>query len=111
MKYDLTLFPVSDDNEQLKDEKGALVTFRQVLLKVIVADNDSNGQIFPLEEKMARYAIYKKLKKAKEVVELSPEEAALLNKSALSFATVIAGQTCDFLNQTEEFPAPDVQRT
>jgi|SRR5882672_6864730 len=101
MKYDITLFPVSDDDKQLMDETGQPVNYRKLLIRICAAEVDGQGQPIRGEAKMQRYEIYSKLKKATTSIELDSEETSLLISAALAFPTIVAGQVRDYLNQKE----------
>lgn len=103
MRYDLTLFPVSTDDEQLKDGSGKEVTFRETLITAITADVDENQQPLKGEDKMIRFELYMKLKRAKGSVELAPEEIVLLKRAALNFNIIVAGQVRQFLDKTDPY--------
>lgn len=96
MKYDLNKFPVSDDDEQLKDELGRPANYRTVLMKA------ASGFEAKEDEKFEAYDVYLKLKKAKDgKVDLTVNEIALLMRAIKGFPIVIAGQAKAFLDQKE----------
>lgn len=102
MKYDLSKFPVSDDNEQLKDEKGSLAFFKTALMKAAANDFDTNGQPVRGEEKFKRFDMWRKIKHAGQFVELDAKEVTYLTELARdAFPVLIAGQCRDFLAKPE----------
>lgn len=105
MQYDLSLFPVSDDDQPLKDETGKPSNFRKTLITLCAADVDGDGQPVKGTEKVKRFEIYMKLKAATRVVDLSSDEVGLLSQAALAFPTIIAGQVRYFLDQKPPFGA------
>lgn len=105
MKFDLTKFPLSDDDTQLKDEKGKLANYRDVFLKGLASDVDDMGQPIRGEEKFKRFDMYMRVKTAHGRVEFSAEDVVMLTKVVLVFPTLVAGQTRDFLSK----PEPEVE--
>lgn len=102
MKYDLSKFPVSDDNEQLKDEKGKSAFFRDAFMKAAASDFDANGQPVRGEEKFKRFDMWRKIKHADQFVDLDAKEVTYLTELARdAFPVLIAGQCRDFLAKPE----------
>jgi len=101
MKFDLTKFPLSDDDTQLKDEKGKLSNYRDVFLKGLAADIDEMGNPIRGEDKFKRFDMYMKFKTANGRIDLSAEEVVMLTKVVLVFPTIVAGQSRDFLAKPE----------
>jgi hypothetical protein len=98
MKFDLTKFPVSEDGQQLKDEKGVLANYRTAFMKAFASDADENGQPVRGEEKFKRFDMWLKFKNANANIELSAEEVVQATKVARdAFPIIIAGQCRDFL--------------
>lgn len=103
MKYDLTKFPVGEDDVQLKDEAGKPSTYKHALIKAVAAGIKTDGQpITDGELKMKHYALYLKLKKANGSVNLDSEEVKVLSDAVMLYPIIIAGQCRDFLNQKED---------
>jgi hypothetical protein len=106
MKFDLSKFPVSDDDTQLKDEMGKFATYRTVLMKAAANEFDENGQPLRGSVKMDRYDLYLRIKKlTSNFIDFSAEDLVALNVGILGFPIVIAGQARDFLKA----PLPEVQ--
>lgn len=102
MLYNLKKFPVSDDDTQLKDDKGVNANYRNVFIKALTSDVDEQGN--PLRdgaEKFKRFDLYMKIKAVQGLVELEIDELAMLKKLAVIFPTVVAGQIRDFLATPE----------
>lgn len=103
MKYDLTKFPVGEDDVQLKDETGKPSTYKHALTKAVLAGIRPDGQpITDPELKMKHYALYVKLKKANGTTNLDADEVKLLADAVMVYPIIIAGQCRDFLNQKED---------
>lgn len=101
MKFDLTKYPVSDDGEQLKDEKDKLSNYRDMFMKALAADLDGNGEQVKGEEKYKRYDMYTRFRKSISTIELTAEEVVYLSKVILVFPVTVAGQGRDFLAKPE----------
>jgi len=102
MKFDLTKFPVNEIDEQVKDEKGKLSTFKDAFMKAFTIDFDESGQPIRGEEKFKRFDMWQKFKKANGSIELTAEEVVLCTKVARdAFPILIAGQCRDFLTKPE----------
>ena len=100
MQYDLSQFPVSDDGEQLKNEKGVSVTYRETLMKAIANDmSPDGGTPLPSSTKFPRYDLYTKIRKnGGDIIDLTVDEVSMLNAAALAFPAIVAGQVRDYLN-------------
>jgi hypothetical protein len=108
MRYDISKFPVNEEDTQLKDEKGKLTTYRDVFIKALASDMDQNGQPVRGEEKFKRYDLYLKVKKTQAILEdITPAEADYLEQACLVFPSVVAGQVRDFLRNPA--PAPPLE--
>lgn len=105
MQYNLALAPVSDNDVILKDETGADVNFRTLLIRICMADVDGDGQPVRGSDKMRRFELYMRLKESTAVIEFTPDDAAFLSKAALAFPTIVAGQVQYFLDQKPPFGA------
>lgn len=102
MLFDLDKFPVSEDDTQLKDEKGKLATYRDAFMKAATNDFDTNGQPVRGEEKFKRFDIWQKMKHANQLVDLDAKEVTYLTDLARdAFPILIAGQCRDFLKAPE----------
>jgi hypothetical protein len=102
MLFDLTKFPVSEDDTQLKDEKGKLANYRMAFMKAFANDLDENGQPIRGEEKFIRFDMWQKFKHAPDLVDLSAEEITKATKAARdAFPILVAGQCRDFLTKPE----------
>lgn len=97
MRFNLTKFPVGDDDANLKDEKGADANFRLCLMKALSADVDGEGQPIKGEDKFKRFDLYMKVKKSNGTVDLTAEEVVLATNAAKAFPVIVAGQCRDFL--------------
>lgn len=109
MKFDLSKFPVSDDDTQLKDETGKPATYRTVLMKAAANEVDVEGVPLRGAAKMDRYDLYLRIKKNKgNFISFSIDDLAALHVGILGFPIVIAGQARDFLvsPETEVVEAP-----
>lgn len=104
MKFDLKLYPVSDDGEQLKDEKGLNANYRQIFLKACAADIDGNGDAIKGEAKFKMFDMWMRVKNSTDTIELSAEDIVFLTKQCLVFPVIVAGQVRDFLKK----PLPEV---
>lgn len=102
MKYDLSKFPVGEDDSQLKDEKGQLADYRMAFMKAFANDFDEAGQPIRGEEKFKRFDMYQKFKSATTIIDLAAEEVVLATKAARdAFPILVAGQCRDFLANPE----------
>jgi hypothetical protein len=101
MKFNLTKFPIGEDDKQLKDENGKNVTFKEVLIKAITSAVDGRGQQVQGEEKFKRFDMYMRLKKSKGIVELNAEDVVMLTNAAQAFPVIVAGECRDFLAKPE----------
>jgi hypothetical protein len=107
MKFDLSKFPVAEDDTQLKDEKGNLANYRTAFMKAFVNDFDENGQPIRGEEKFKRFDMWQKFKKAIAKIDLTAEEITFSTKAARdAFPILIAGQCRDFLTKPEPDDLP-----
>lgn len=105
MKYDLTKFPVGEDDQQLKDDTGKLAFYKQAFIKALLSEPNPmvpGAQPLSNDVKMKRYALYVKLKKANGTTNLDTDEVAILSDAVMLYPTLIAGQCRDFLNQKED---------
>jgi hypothetical protein len=105
MKYNLAMFPVSEDDEQLKDDKGRLATFRETLMKGMTTDVNGDNPQIPIntEEKFKRWEMWRKFKVATTEVELTPEEVTFVTKvCGIAFPVLVAGQCREFLRNPEK---------
>lgn len=101
MKFDLSKFPVAEDDTQLKDEKGKLANYRDLFIKALTSDIQSNGQPILGEDKFKRYDMYTKIKKAIAIIDFSAADVVMLTDAALVFPSIVAGQARDFLAKPE----------
>lgn len=102
MKFDLTKFPVAEDDTQVKDEKGVPGNYRTAFMKAFANDFDEAGQPIRGEEKFKRFDMWQKFKHAGNTIELSAEEIIQATKVARdAFPILIAGQCRDFLTKPE----------
>lgn len=86
-----------DDTDVVINNKS--YTVYDALLEAVLA----NKQGMPNDEKMARWVVAKKLKKSKDTLELSLEEANKVKAWAVEvLITLIAGQISDVLEGTTE---------
>lgn len=108
MKFDLTKFPVAEDDTQLKDEKGKLSTYRDVFIKGLVSDIDKDGNPIRGEAKFKRFDMYMKFKKSAAIIDLSAEDVVMLTDVVLVFPSIVAGQARDFLAKPETMAVEDV---
>lgn len=102
MRYDLSKFPIGDDDTQLKDETGKPVTYREVFMKAASNDMDENGAPVRGEIKFKHYDLYTKIKKAIAIVDLTIDEVAMLKQRSLAFPTIVAGQARDLLAKPDQ---------
>jgi hypothetical protein len=103
MRFDLTKFPVAEDDTQLRDEKGVPANYRMAFMKAFSNDLDENGQPVRGEEKFKRYDMYTKFRKANGSIDLTAEEIVLATKAARdAFPIIVAGQCRDFLAKPED---------
>lgn len=106
MKFDLTKFPIAEDDTQLKDEKGNLANYRMAFMKAFANDLDENGQPVRGEEKFKRFDMWRLFKHAGNYIELTAEEIVQATKAARdAFPILVAGQCRDFLKK----PEPETQ--
>lgn len=106
MKFDLTKFPVGDDDNQLKDERGEKpVTYREVFMKCLVAEPaDAMGRsTVQGEERFNRFDLWQRFKHASRLIELDPKEIITCTNAARdAFPIIIGGQCRDFLKKPEQ---------
>lgn len=102
MLFDLTKFPIAEDDTQLKDEKGKLATYRDAFMKAAANDFDTNGQPVRGQEKFKRFDMWHKLKHARNLIALDAAEVVYLTELARdAFPILVAGQCRDFLKKPE----------
>jgi hypothetical protein len=102
MKFDLTKFPLAEDDTQLKDEKGNLANYRMAFMKAAATDFDSVGQPVRGEEKFKRFDMWRKIKHAGSIIELDAGEVVYLTMLARdAYPVIVAGQCRDFLAKPE----------
>lgn len=85
-----------DDSPAMEGEKP--VTARTALIRATLSDVDETGQAVKGDDKIKRYDLYRKLKKATVDTDFEVEEVAALRKHVLVFPTMTAGQLRDLLS-------------
>jgi len=90
----------ADDTPAVAADTKKPVDLRWALTQICLNDLDGNGQPLRGEPKIRRYELYRKIKKAGDVVELTAEDISHLKEGALAFSTLVAGQTREFLEIT-----------
>lgn len=102
MQYNLSKFPVGENDAQLKDENMNLVTYREILMTCVSSDRQGDGSPVQGPGKFIRYQIWKKLKKEKQTINLTAEEVALLKDACQVFPVIVMGQVVEFLEAPEK---------
>lgn len=108
MRFDLTKFPLNEMDEQVKDEKGNLGTYREAFMKAAANDFDGQGQPVRGEEKFKRFDMWRKIKHAGASINLEASEITYLTELCRdAFPVLVAGQCRDFLKKPEpDAPTP-----
>jgi hypothetical protein len=106
MIFDISKFPVNQLDEQLKDETGKLVNFKQTIIKALMADVDEAGNALRnAEQKFKRFDLYMKFKNAKDKIELDAKEVVTITEACVGgFPSFIAGQVKAHLAVPEAQP-------
>jgi hypothetical protein len=106
MIFDISKFPVNQLDEQLKDETGKLVNFKQTIIKALMADVDEAGNALRnAEQKFKRFDLYMKFKNAKDKIELDAKEIVTITEACVGgFPSFIAGQVKAHLAVPEPTP-------
>jgi hypothetical protein len=112
MIFDISKFPVNELDEQLKDEKGKLVTFKETIIKALMADLDEAGNALRnAEQKFKRFDLYMKFKNAKGKVELDAKEVVTITEACIGgFPSFIAGQIKAHLAVPEAQPPAEASK-
>lgn len=86
-----------DGTPAMKGDKS--FTFREVFVDAVLVEPKEGGNV----EKMSRWTLAKKIRSAKEEVELTVEEAAKLKGLVTeSFPILVAGQIADTIDGVKE---------
>jgi len=114
MRFDLTKFPLNELDEQVKDEKGKLGTYREAFMRAAANDftgeRDQMGNSIPVrgEEKFKRFDMWQKVKHSNGRIDLDAREVIYLTELCRdAFPVLVAGQCRDFLKRPEpDAPTP-----
>lgn len=86
-----------DGTSAMKGDKN--FTFREVFVDAVLVEPKEGGNV----EKMSRWTLAKKIRNAKEEIELTVEEAAKLKSLVTeSFPILVAGQIADTIDGVKE---------
>lgn len=94
----------ADDSPATDAATKKVMDLRWSLTQICLHEIGADGQPLRGEAKVKRYDLYRKIKKAGEVISLTAEEISLLKDGALAFPTLVAGQTREMLEN--EAPSP-----
>lgn len=82
---------VHNADDTVAQEAGKDITVRQCLIRAALSDFDADGQPVKGSEKVGRYHLYIKVKKATDETEFEPEEVVALRKAVLTFPVLLSG--------------------
>lgn len=97
MKYDFLNFTLRNQRDVImktSDDEPAPWTALSALKDAVLVDTQQN-----IDNKVARYDLYLKLREHTPETDYSVEDVALLKKSALAMPTIFAGQLSRLLDQ------------
>jgi hypothetical protein len=98
MKLNLDQVLLNTDDTPALDEKGKEVTLRSALVRAVLSDFDGDMNPLKGEPKLARYALYKAVKKATAETDFSPEDVVELRKAVMIYPPLTCGQVRDLLS-------------
>lgn len=97
MKLPLDTVLQNTDDTPATDEKGQEVTLRAALIRAVLAEMDGDMQPVKGVAKLARYDLFKRIKRAKEDTDFTPEDVVDLRKAVLIYPPLTCGQIHDLL--------------
>src|SRR6266850_1798137 len=97
MKINLDQVLLNTDDTPAIDEQGKEVTLRAALVRAILSEFDGDMQPLKGESKLARYSLYKAIKKATDETDFSPEAVVELRKAVMIYPPLTCGQIRDLL--------------
>jgi hypothetical protein len=98
MKLPLDQVLVDTDDAPAKDETGKEVTLRAALIRAVLSEFDGDHQPVKGVAKLARYDLFKRIKRAADGADFSPEDVVDLRKAVLIYPPLTCGQIHDLLS-------------
>lgn len=99
MKINLNQTIKNFDGREAVDENGKKITIGQIIINTLLINKADMGNA----EKMDRWVLAKKVRKAKDTIDITLEEASKIKDwVTASSITIVAGQISDILEGNQE---------